>query len=82
MESFRSIRRLSIPGSRSTSGEFGSDGQFDIVWSSDKAVRPIPYPTTRTRAEWNEFLDALFQRWGGNWANPASDKSRATARAG
>ncbi len=63
-------------------GRIRSDGQFDIVWSSDKAVRPIPYPTTRSRAEWNEFLEALFQRWGGNWANPASDKSRATARAG
>ena len=58
-------------------GRIRSDGQFDIVWGSDKAVRPIPYPKMRTHREWDTFLDELFQRWGGNWANPASEKSAA-----
>jgi len=46
-----------------------SDGQFDIVWSSKVAVRPVPYPITRSRAAWTAFVDDLRQRWGG-WANP------------
>src|SRR5262249_18550208 len=25
-------------------GKIRADGQFDLVWSSEKAVRPIPYP--------------------------------------
>jgi urea transport system substrate-binding protein len=63
-------------------GRIRPDGQFDIVWSSDKAVRPIPYPKTRTRQEWNALLDDLFRRWGGNWANPAREKSTVVDRAG
>ena len=56
-------------------GQIRADGQFDITWSSDKPVRPIPYPNSRTREEWDLFLDELFERWGGNWANPARDTS-------
>jgi urea transport system substrate-binding protein len=51
-------------------GRIRRDGQFDLVWSSEKPVRPIPYPPSRSRAEWNSFLDALYQSWGGGWANP------------
>jgi urea transport system substrate-binding protein len=57
-------------------GQIRPDGQFDITWSSDKPVRPIPYPSSRSREEWDLFLDELFQRWGSNWANPARDKSQ------
>jgi hypothetical protein len=45
--------------------------QHNITWTSDKPVRPIPYPSSRTREEWELFLAELFQRWGGNWANSA-----------
>lgn len=45
-----------------------ADGQFDIVWTSKVAVRPVPYPITRSRAAWADFVDELHQRWGG-WAN-------------
>lgn len=45
-----------------------ADGQFDIVWTSKVAVRPVPYPITRSRAAWNGFVEGLQQRWGG-WAN-------------
>ena len=51
-------------------GRIRADGQFDVVWDSDRAVRPVPYPPTRTRAEWDAFLDDLHQGWGGLWANP------------
>ena len=50
-------------------GRIRGDGQFDIVWTSDKAVRPIPFPTSRPQAQWEAFLDELYRSWGG-WANP------------
>jgi urea transport system substrate-binding protein len=50
-------------------GRIRGDGQFDIVWTSDKAVRPIPYPTSRSQAQWDAFVDELHRTWGG-WANP------------
>ncbi len=49
-------------------GRIRGDSQFDIVWTSDKSVRPIPFPTTRRMAEWTAFLDDLFHAWGG-WGN-------------
>jgi urea transport system substrate-binding protein len=52
-------------------GQIRPDGQFEIVWSSEKPVRPIPYPNSRSHAEWDEFLDGLYRGWGG-WANPRS----------
>ena len=56
-------------------GRIRSDGQFDIVWESGKPVRPVPYPSSRSRADWNAFLDALHDGWRG-WANPGVDPSR------
>jgi urea transport system substrate-binding protein len=50
-------------------GQIRADGQFDLVKSFEKPVRPIPYPSSRSHAEWDAFLDGLFQKWGG-WANP------------
>jgi urea transport system substrate-binding protein len=50
-------------------GQIRADGQFDLVWKSEKAVRPIPYPNSRSRAEWDAFLNGLNRNWGG-WSNP------------
>jgi urea transport system substrate-binding protein len=55
-------------------GRIRSDGQFDLVWSSEKPVRPIPYPRSRSREEWNSFLDNLYRTWGG-WANPGTGRA-------
>jgi urea transport system substrate-binding protein len=54
-------------------GRIRDDGQFDLVWSTRTPVRPNPYPGSRTRAEWDQFVEGLFDRWGGNWANPATE---------
>lgn len=51
-------------------GRIRADGQFDVVWSSDKPVRPVPYPIFRSRPEWDAFLDDLYRGWGGQWAKP------------
>lgn len=52
-------------------GKIQTDGQFEVVWTSEKPVRPNPYPNSRSRAEWDRFLEQLHQTWGG-WANPGS----------
>ncbi|TAG06719.1 MAG: ABC transporter substrate-binding protein [Cytophagia bacterium] len=49
-------------------GKINSKGQFDITWDSEKAVKPQPYPSSRSKSEWDEFLLKLFQGWGGKWA--------------
>jgi urea transport system substrate-binding protein len=59
-------------------GRIRSDGQFDLVWSSDKPVRPLPFPFSRTRAQWAEFLDDLYRGWGGSWARPAAAAAAIT----
>ena len=33
-------------------------------------IRPVPYPLTRTKAEWEAFLSDLYGRWRNTWANP------------
>ena len=51
-------------------GRIRGDGQFDLVWSSGKPVRPIPYPSSRTHSEWESFLDSLVPdlgRLGQSW---------------
>jgi urea transport system substrate-binding protein len=56
-------------------GKIRSDGQFDIVWSLEKPVRPEPYPILRSRLEWDAFLEKLRTTWGhGNFgAQPPSE---------
>ncbi len=51
-------------------GKIRPDGQFEIVWSSEKPIPPVPYPLSRSNAEWNQFLDQLYRSWGNRWANP------------
>jgi urea transport system substrate-binding protein len=43
-------------------GRVQPDGQFEIVWSLTKPIRPIPYPTTRSREEWDALVDELKDR--------------------
>lgn len=50
-------------------GKIMADGQFEIVWSTSKPVRPLPFPSYRSPAEWEAFLKSLYERWQGNWAN-------------
>jgi urea transport system substrate-binding protein len=49
-------------------GKIRADGQFEIVWDSQKPVRPVPFPVSRYRPEWELFLSRLYQGWGGKWA--------------
>ncbi len=53
-------------------GKVRSDGQVDIVWSSRTAVRPMPFPLSRSRIDWEEFVADLYRGWGGRWVAPAA----------
>jgi urea transport system substrate-binding protein len=52
-------------------GRLRADGQFSILWSSQGPVRPRPFPIYRSRVEWQQYLQELYQGWGGQWTNPA-----------
>ncbi len=52
-------------------GRARQDGQFDIVWTSQRAVRPVPFPISRSREAWGKFVQDLYHQWGGHWAAPA-----------
>jgi len=51
-------------------GQVRQDGQVAILWTSKRAIRPLPYPAFRLKLEWETFLDSLYQGWGDRWANP------------
>lgn len=55
-------------------GRFRQDGQFDIVWTSRTAVRPTPFPITRSRGDWEKLVADLHERWGG-WAAPSAPEA-------
>lgn len=67
-------------------GRINAKGQFDLVWSSGRPVRPVPFPIFRSREEWLEDLEALRRGWGGSWSNsgatphPASGHPLPAAR--
>ncbi|MFQ5451476.1 MAG: urea ABC transporter substrate-binding protein [Nitrospinaceae bacterium] len=50
-------------------GKTRKDGFFDIVWSSEEPIRPVPYPIYQSRSEWENFLKNLYLGWGNRWAS-------------
>lgn len=48
-------------------GRIVEGGQFEIVWSSERPIRPEPYPSSRSPAAWKAFLTSLYKEWGGRW---------------
>jgi urea transport system substrate-binding protein len=56
-------------------GKVQPDGQLDIVWTLPKPIRPSSYPFSRTREEWNAFLNGLQRGWGGRWIAPAGERA-------
>ena len=60
-------------------GRIRPDGQFEIVWSSRTAVRPVPFPLSRSREAWEEFVAGLHRRWGGAWINTSPRADRVPA---
>ncbi len=57
-------------------GRIRPDGQFDIVWTSRTAVRPVPFPISRSREAWEQFVSDLYRKWGGSWINTTARPAR------
>jgi urea transport system substrate-binding protein len=51
-------------------GRVVAGGQFEIVWSSERPIRPEPFPATHPRNYWDRFLTDLYEKWGGHWEAP------------
>jgi urea transport system substrate-binding protein len=51
-------------------GRIRPDRQFDIVWTSETPVRPVPYPAYRTRRAWEDMQQGFHRRWGNRWYRP------------
>ena len=49
-------------------GKIQSDGQYGIVWTSERPIEPVPYPPSRTKEEWNALLQNLYETWGKKWS--------------
>lgn len=43
-------------------GKIRSDKMFTILWSSEKAVKPLAYPPTRTKQEWDKLRIDLTEK--------------------
>jgi urea transport system substrate-binding protein len=52
-------------------GRIVPGNRFEVVEDSKELIEPVPFPDLRTRTEWEAMLDQMYQRWNGNWANPA-----------
>ena len=56
-------------------GRAAGPGQFDVIWSNDRPIRPLTYTITRSNRDWDSFLDGLHAGWRGQWSGgggPAS----------
>lgn len=51
-------------------GKIQADGSFAILWDSGRPIRPVPFPTLLSQADWLAFLDQLYRQWGGQWSAP------------
>jgi urea transport system substrate-binding protein len=43
-------------------GKIRPDGQFDVVWSIAKPIRPVPFPMFRSRTYWEEAMKAWNEK--------------------
>ena len=50
-------------------GQVVNNREFKIVFTSDPLM-PEPFPPTRTREQWQEFLEKLYRDWGNRWEGP------------
>jgi urea transport system substrate-binding protein len=49
-------------------GKVVAGGQFEVMWSSERPLRPEPFASSRSPASWTALLTDLFRRWDGHWS--------------
>lgn len=40
-------------------GQARTDGQFDIIFESEHVIRPVPYPSYRSRKQWKKIIKEI-----------------------
>ena len=55
------------------------DGQFVVLFSIAKPVRPVCYVASRSALDWAAFLADLKAQWHGRWAASASSSGPSPA---
>ena len=55
-------------------GKILEDRRFEVVYTSEKPIAPVPYPPTRSQQAWDDFVVDLHLGWGGQWSNPGKSK--------
>jgi urea transport system substrate-binding protein len=45
--------------------------EFKIEFVSPEPMPAVPFPPTRTRKQWEGFLEDLYKGWGNRWEGPA-----------
>ncbi len=50
-------------------GRIDESGRFQEVYLSPRPIVPEPFPASRSRQQWEQFLENLHQSWGGHWIN-------------
>jgi urea transport system substrate-binding protein len=51
-------------------GRIRPDGTVEAVEATSEPIRPDPFPSSRTRADWDRFLNDLYLGWDGHWQAP------------
>ncbi len=47
-----------------------NEKKFKIEYASPEPVAPIPFPQSRKREQWEDFLQSLHEKWGERWEAP------------
>ncbi len=50
-------------------GKIDEMGRLVQVHHSERPIQPEPFPSSRSRDDWNALLDRLHKRWNGRWSN-------------
>lgn len=53
-------------------GQIREGGGIQVVWSAEYPIRPVPYPRSRSKKDWEALLDHLYQGWNHAWVNRAA----------
>jgi urea transport system substrate-binding protein len=49
-------------------GEVNRHFEFDVVWASPRPLEPVPYPPSRSREDWDEFVRSVRSRFSHRWS--------------
>ena len=58
-------------------GRIDEQGKFMEVFVSPQAIKPEPYPVSRSNLEWDSLLADLYAQWGNRWHNPGGRQKSA-----